>query len=73
MKGLRNWRRLMSGDDRIQEAKAIIGLAWSKAKDKNLVLHKKLPPLTNVECFKISKDMQVSYNSVRKTSPFKED
>lgn len=58
----------MTGD-RIKEAKAIIGLAWTTSKDKHLQLHKPLPPLTNNECLLISKDMQVSYQSVRRFSP----
>ena len=60
-------------DNRILKAKAIIGLAWSRAKDKNLTLHKALPPLTNYECFKLSKDMQISYSSLRKLAPKKEE
>jgi len=66
----------MSGkkvDDRITEAKGIIGLAWSRANDKNLTLHKALPPLTNYECFKLGKDMQISYTSLRKLAPKKKE
>lgn len=58
-------------NDRISEAKAIIGLAWSRTEDKNLTLHKQLPPLTNDECFKLCKDMQISYRSLRKLAPRK--
>lgn len=60
-------------DNRVLEAKAIIGLAWSRGKRKNLTLHKPLPPLTNYECFRLSKDMRVSYRSVRQTAPRKAD
>jgi len=59
----------MNGNDRIKEAKAIIGLAWARSKDSNLKLHKNLPSLTNRECYLVSKDMQVSYKSVRRFSP----
>jgi len=55
---------------RIQEAKAIIGLAQSKAADpKNITLHKMLPPLTNKECRQVSKEMFVKYKHIRKLSP----
>lgn len=54
---------------RILEAKAIIGLAQSRTKDKDLTIHKPLPPLTNEECFKLGKDMQISYRSLRKLAP----
>jgi len=64
------------GEDQIIEAKAIIGLAWTKVRSsskKDLFLHKELPILTNEECYRISKDMQVSYKSIRKLSPVKSE
>lgn len=64
---------MTNNNDRVKEAKAIIGLAWARAKDTSLKLHKPLPPLTNHECYMISKDMQVSYQSVRRFSPIMEE
>ena len=60
----------MDMNERVKEAKAIIGLAQSRAEDpKNISLHKPLPPLTNKECRIISKDMFVKYKHIRRLSP----
>jgi len=60
-------------NERIKEAKAIIGLAWGMSKNNALALTKPLPPLTNNECLMVSRDMQVSYQSVRRFSPRMEE
>lgn len=62
----------MTGDKRVIEAKAIIGLARARAKDKkNITLHTNLPPLTDEECVRIHKEMFVKYKHIRNLAPRK--
>lgn len=57
-------------DTRIQEAKGIIGIAQALAKDKkDITLRRPLPPLTNDECMRISKEMLVKYQHIRRLAP----